>query len=557
MPLLDRRIGLLFAVFLTFLGLAFVRALYFGTVRGEALTRAAATQQVVTQAVPARRGTITDRNGDELAVSEQSATVIANPYLIKHPAAAAEKLAPLLAMRQEAVLRTITKPGSGYVVVRRQVPAVAADRIARLKIEGITQEASEQRIYPRTLLAGQVLGIVGRTDDGATVGREGLEYSRNTILSGTAGSRRTVKDALGRPLQVQDLKAARPGARLQLTLDAAIQDRTEAVLAQVGAKYRPKSATAVVLDPRTNEVLAMANWPRVDPNAPADAPAEARQNRAVGFTYEPGSTFKAFTIAGALQDGKVTPDTLFELPPTIQVADRTIGDAETRGPETLTTAQILAQSSNVGAIKIGLLLKKRRFDYWVRQFGFGRPTGVDLPGEERGIILPVDKYSGSSMGNLPIGQGESVTSMQLATAYSAIANGGILRKPQIVHSIDGKVVKRAPGKRVIAAQTASQVRQMLRGVFAPGGTAAEVSIPGYELAGKTGTANKVDPKTGEYSKANYVASFVGFAPANDPRLLISVMVDEPQGAIYGGVVAAPAFGDIASFALTALRIPPS
>jgi cell division protein FtsI/penicillin-binding protein 2 len=231
------------------------------------------------------------------------------------------------------------------------------------------------------------------------------------------------------------------GAHLQLTLDAAIQDRTEAVLAQVGAKYRPKSATAVVLDPRTNEVLAMANWPRVDPNHPAEAPAEARQNRAVGFTYEPGSTFKAFTVAGALQDGKVSPDTVFDLPPTIQVADRTIGESHVRGPEALTTSQILAQSSNVGAIKIGLLLKKRRFDHWVREFGFGKPTGVDLPGEERGIILPVSKYSGSSMGNLPIGQGESVTSMQLATAYSAIANGGVLRRPQVIRKVDGKVVR--------------------------------------------------------------------------------------------------------------------
>jgi cell division protein FtsI/penicillin-binding protein 2 len=556
MPLLDRRIGLLFAVFLVLLAAAFARALYFGTIKGSALAQVAATQQVSTDVVPARRGTITDRNGDELAVSEQSATIIANPHLIEDPGSAAKALAPLLDMGEDAVLRAITKPDSGYVVVRRQVPAVAADRISDLKIEGITQEASERRIYPRGLLAGQVLGIVGRNDDGVTVGREGLEYARDKALSGTPGKRRTVRDALGQPLQVQDLEDAKAGAHLQLTLDAAIQDRTEAVLAQVGAKYRPKSATAVVLDPRTNEVLAMANWPRVVPNHPAVAPAEARQNRAVGFTYEPGSTFKAFTVAGALQDGKVSPDTVFDLPPTIQVADRTIGESHVRGPEALTTSQILAQSSNVGAIKIGLLLKKRRFDHWVREFGFGKPTGVDLPGEERGIILPVSKYSGSSMGNLPIGQGESVTSMQLATAYSAIANGGVLRRPQVIRKVDGKVVPRPRGKRVVSEQVSSQVRQMLRGVFAPGGTAAEVNIPGYELAGKTGTANKVDPKTGEYSKANYVASFVGFAPAKDPKLLVSVMVDEPQGAIYGGVVAAPAFGDIASFALTALRIPP-
>jgi cell division protein FtsI/penicillin-binding protein 2 len=556
MPLLDRRIGLLFAVFLVLLSAAFARALYFGTIRGGSLAQAAATQQVATDIVPARRGTITDRNGDELAVSEQSATIIANPYLIKDPGSAAKALAPLLDMGEDAVLRAITKPKSGYVVVRRQVPGVSADRISGLKIEGITQEASERRIYPRGLLAAQVLGIVGRDDNGVAIGREGLEYSRDRILAGTAGKRRTLRDALGQPLQVDELQHAKPGAHLQLTLDAAIQERAENVLAQVGAKYRPKSATAVVLDPKTNEVLAMANWPRVDANDPTGAPAEARQNRSVALTYEPGSTFKAFTVAGALEDGQITPGTVFDLPPTIQVADRTIGESHARPAEALTTSQILAQSSNVGAIKIGLGLGKTRFDHWVRQFGFGKPTGVDLPGEERGIIKPVSEYSGSSMGNLPIGQGESVTSLQMATAYSAIANGGVLRKPRLVRRVNGRLVPRTKGRRIISERVSGQVRQMLEGVFNPGGTAAEVNIPGYQLAGKTGTANKVDSKTGQYSQANYVASFVGFAPAHDPRLLISVMVDEPQGAIYGGVVAAPAFGDIASFALGYLRIPP-
>lgn len=556
MSVLDRRIGLLFAVFLALLSIAFARALYFGTVRGGALTRVAATQQVAVDVVPARRGTITDRNGAELAVSQASATIIANPFLIKAPGAAARKLAPLLGMGEDAVLRAITKPGSGYVVVRRLVPGVNADRIKALRINGITQEASERRTYPRGLLAGQVLGIVGRADNGAAVGREGLEYEHDHVLSGVAGKVRTLRDALGQPLQVDTIKPARPGAKLELTLDAAIQAHAEDVLAGIGAKYRPKSATAVVMDPRTNEVLAMANWPRVDPNHPAQAPAEARQNRAVGYTYEPGSTFKPFTVAGALEDGKTTPDTVYDLPPTITVADRTIHDAEDRGAEALTTAQILAKSSNVGAITIGLAQGRVRFDHWVRTFGFGRPTGVDLPGEERGIQPAVAQYSGSSMGNLPIGQGEAVTPLQMANAYSAIANGGILRAPRILRRIDGRAVRHAPGHRVISARVAAEVRQMLEGVFAPGGTAAEVSIPGYQLAGKTGTANKVDPVTHEYSTSNYVASFVGFAPAAKPKLLVSVMVDQPQGAIYGGVVAAPAFGDIAQFALQYLQIPP-
>jgi cell division protein FtsI/penicillin-binding protein 2 len=199
---------------------------------------------------------------------------------------------------------------------------------------------------------------------------------------------------------------------------------------------------------------------------------------------------------------------------------------------------------------------KKSFDAWVRRFGFGKPTGVDLPGEERGIVLPVSQYSGSSMGNLPIGQGIAVTPMQMASAYAAIANGGVLRPPQVVRRVDGEPVSTPKGRRVISERTSLQLRTMLEGAFAPGGTASEVSIPGYKLAGKTGTANKIDPTSGEYSKAAYVASFIGFAPALHPELLIAVVVDEPQGAIYGGEIAAPAFGKIASFALPYLRIPP-
>jgi cell division protein FtsI (penicillin-binding protein 3) len=210
----------------------------------------------------------------------------------------------------------------------------------------------------------------------------------------------------------------------------------------------------------------------------------------------------------------------------------------------------------VGAIKVGMKMGEKRFDRWVRRFGFGTPTGVALPGEERGIVLPVSKYSGSSMGNLPIGQGTAVTPMQMAQAYAAIANGGILRTPQVVRRVDGKRVAVPKGRRIISGRTAREVREMLEGAFAPGGTASEVSIPGYKLGGKTGTANKIDPLTGEYSESRYVASFIGFAPALNPKLLIEVMVDEPQTEIYGGVVAAPAFGKIASFALRYLRIPP-
>jgi cell division protein FtsI/penicillin-binding protein 2 len=361
---------------------------------------------------------------------------------------------------------------------------------------------------------------------------------------------------VGDSVAVRDTKRAQPGARVELSLDANIQDKVEEVLKGVGQAYRPKGATAIVTNPQTGEILAMANWPQINANDPSAAPGYATQNRAVGFTYEPGSTFKAITVAGALEDGKVTPDTSFNLPPQIRMYDRVIGNAETRGWATMTTRQILAQSDNVGAITIGQRLGGQRFDQWVRKFGFGRPSGTDLPGEERGLILPFAKYSGSSMGNLPIGQGELVTPIQIAQFYGAIANGGVLRSPHVVRRIDGRLQAEPAGRRVMSAATAASLRGMLKGVLAPGGTASEVGIRGYTLAGKTGTANKIDPITHQYSLAAYVASFVGFAPADNPKLLISIMVDEPKGAIYGGQVAAPAFGKIAAFALQYQKIEP-
>ena len=366
-----------------------------------------------------------------------------------------------------------------------------------------------------------------------------------------------VRDARGQPVSISEVHPEAHGTSLTLTLDVNIQQRTEEVLGAVGSVFSPKAATAIVMDPRSGAILAMANWPAVNGNDPGASPPEALENRAVSFAYEPGSTFKAVTVAGALQQGLITPSSGFAVPDRIQVADRTIHDDTEHGTESLTTAQILAQSSNVGAIQIGLLEGAPRFSSWVRRFGFGTRTDAGLPGEETGMVLPLRHYSGSSMGNLPIGQGQLVTPIQMATAYAAIANGGILRPPHIISSIGRKREPLPAGHRVISPGTAAALRSMLEGVLAPGGTASEVSIPGYQLSGKTGTASKIDPGTHEYSRTAYIASFMGFAPAKDPKLLCAVVVDEPQtGSIYGGRVAAPAFGQIMSFALPYLRIAP-
>ena len=552
MAVVQSRIGAIFAAMFLLLTFAALRTAYLGVFRGSALRQAASEQQTSHETVTAQRGVISDRNGVDLAVSEPAKDLSADPYLLRDPLSVARRLAPLLGMPQSELLRKLSQR-TGFVYLGRGVPARQAEAVLKLKIEGISGTSVMKRVYPRGELAAQVLGEVGTESQGLS----GLELSEEHLLHGRTGQRKVVSDAIGQPVSITEPHQEVPGRPIELTLDANIQQRTEDVLAAVAQTYSPKDATAIVMDPRSGAVLALANWPRADANDPAAASAEALRDRAVNFPYEPGSTFKAFTISGALQAGLITPQSGFNVPDKIQVADRTIHDDTEHGEETLTTSQILARSSNVGAIEIGKLEGATRFNSWVHRFGFGAPTGVELPGEEPGLTLALDHYSGSSMGNLPIGQGELVTPMQMATAYAAIANGGVLRPPHLVSSVEGKPRRLPAGHRVISEAVAAEVRHMLEGVLGPEGTASEVSIPGYALAGKTGTASKVDPATGEYSKTAYVASFIGMAPASDPKLLTAVVVDEPQsGSIYGGTVAAPAFGQIMSFALPYLGIPP-
>jgi cell division protein FtsI/penicillin-binding protein 2 len=513
-------------------------------VQGHDLRSRAAAQQVQVTTLRARRGAITDRNGIELAASEDSATVFANPRQIRNPLTAAHSVAPLVGKPFQQVLRELSDRGRGFVYLARQIDTVRGDAIRKLNVLGIGVTTEPRRRYPHGALASQLIGTVGT--DG--YGLAGIEQSRERQLGGADGKRRVVSDAAGQPVSIVDEKVGRPGRDVRLTIDSAIQERTELVLRGVGQTFRPKGATALVLDPRTGEILALANWPPVNAQQFGRAPAEARVDRAVASSYEPGSTFKPVTVAGALEERLITPGSVFDVPPQLQVADRTIHDSELHGFESLTVERILAQSSNIGTVEVGLRLGKSRFDKWVRRFGFGNSTGIDVPGEAPGIVPHPAHYSGASMGNLPIGQGLAVTPIQMAAAYEAIADGGVMRRP---HVIAGDP---APARRVMQASTAQKVARMLEGVIGPRGTAPEAKIPGYILAGKTGTAQK--PIAGGYSSFKYFASFIGFAPARNPRLLVAVMVDEPQGEIYGGIVAAPAFQKIASFALPYLKIPP-
>jgi cell division protein FtsI (penicillin-binding protein 3) len=549
LALSQRRIGWLLGVFAALLAIAGARAFQLATLNAGKLSSAANAEHVTTVYVPAERGSITDRNGTLLAVSEAADDISATPKLVRDPAGVAAKLAPLLHRSVAAIEGDLVTPTSSvnYTLLARQLPAASAKAVKALGIPGIALTPDPKRIYPNNYLAAQVLGGVGTS--GAGLG--GIELEFNKQLAGTAGVQHPVFDAHGQPISVPGTTAV-AGQTVQLTLDAAIQQYTDSVVSATGEKYRALDATAIVLDPRTNAILAMSNWPRVNANDPASV--GLARNYAIGLNYEPGSTFKIVAIGGALSEGLISPVTSFTVPYAYRVADRTIHDSEFHPTEQLNTSQILARSSNIGAVKIGQTLGDNNFYDWTRRFGFGALTGVDLPGEEQGIIPTVAQWSLSSIGNLPFGQGESVTPMQIATAYAAIANGGLLRPPHIVSGVGGVSTPLPRATRILTPQVAEQLRVMLKGVFGPQGTASEIHIPGYELAGKTGTANKVINHT--YSDKDYVASFVGFAPEQDPQLEAVVIVDQPRGAMFGTQVAAPAWAQIMTFALQYLKIAP-
>jgi cell division protein FtsI/penicillin-binding protein 2 len=548
MRLIERRIGLLFAGFLICFLVIVGRAFWLQGVQGAQLASEAASQQTETVTVPGLRGSLLDRQGNKLAYSEDAATIFATPYQVKNPPQVAKQLAPILKLSKGEVLEALTEE-SGFSYIAHKVDLATAARVEALNIEGIGELPDSRRTYPQGDMAGQVVGAVGSENQGLT----GLEMGEESALAGENGERRIVNDALGEPIRLETVKEASDGEDIELTLDPVIQAKTEQVLGEIGETYSPKGATAIVMDPRSSQILAMANWPPINPSDLSAASSEDLLNKATGFTYEPGSTFKAFTVSAALEEKLVTPATEFTLAPSIHVADRTIEDAEPRPTENMTVAQILARSSNVGAVTIGLQVGAEKFSRWINRFGFGRPTGVQFPAEEQGIVPRLDQYSGSTMGNLPIGQGLSVTPMQMVAGYAAIADGGILKQPQLIKRVGEHQIHEPKGRRVIEPAVAAEVREMLEGVLAAGGTASEVSVPGYTLAGKTGTAQVAE--NGTYSETKFVASFIGFAPAQNPKFLAAVIVDQPHGEIYGGSVAAPAFGQIAEFALPYLGVP--
>jgi len=540
---------LLLLILLGFAGL-FARAAWIQTVRASSLAARAQQQTKSVVVLPAGRGTIFDQLGTPLALGEQATTIVADPMQIANPRREARIAGRVLGIDANKLYPQLADRSRGFVYVERKAPPAKATALAEKKLTGFTFYPEERRVYPQRTVAAPVLGYAGVDNTGLA----GLELELDSQLHGTPGQETVVRDALGSVVDTTNERPARNGHDVFLTLDHTIQANAEQVLRATVAKWHAKDATAIVLEPRSGRVLAMAMEPGFDANRfPQALQRGLVANHAVTDVFEPGSVFKVVTIGGALSEGLVTPRTRFTLPYSIRVADRVIHDAEYRPTETMTVAQILQRSSNVGAVTIAeKLLGEARLKRWIARFGFGRKTGIDFPGESPGILPSY--WSGSTIGNVPIGQGISVTAIQLASVYAAIANGGEWIQPHLVDHVQGERPPRLHRRRILSRHVDHELLSMLKGVVSDAGTGEEAAIPGYTVAGKTGTAQKPGPHG--YMPGKYVATFVGVVPARHPRLVVLVSVDEPHGAIFGGVVAAPAFAQIASFDLQYLEVPP-
>ncbi len=548
--LVNSRLRFLLLCMLIVFGGLLARAAWIQTVRASALAARAQQQTKAVVTLPAGRGTIFDRLGTPLALGEQATTVVADPMQIANPRRVARIAAKALGLKEAKLYPLLADRSRGFVYVERKAPPAKATALAAKKLVGLDFYPEERRVYPQGTVAAPVLGYAGIDNQGLA----GLELTLDKQLSGHAGQETVVRDALGQVVDTINEKPADNGHDVFLTLDHTIQANAEQVLRDTVRRWHAKDATAIVLDPATGGVLAMAQEPGYDANRFPTALAHGLQaNHAVTDVFEPGSVFKVVTIGGALSEHLVTPQTAFTLPYSLRVADRVVHDAEVRPTERMTVSQILQRSSNVGTVTIAeRYLGESGLKKWMSRFGFGHATGIDFPGEGDGLLPSY--WSGSTIGNVPIGQGVSVTAIQLASVYAALANGGLWIQPHLVDHVLGQPPARPRTRRILSPAIDRELLTMLRGVVSDQGTAQLAAIPGYSVAGKTGTAQKPGPHG--YMPGKYVATFVGMVPAKHPRLVVLVSVDEPHGQIFGGLVAAPAFAQIASFDLQYLEVPP-
>ena len=552
------RIYLVAVFFLFCLSTVFFRAVQLQVFQKDWLQAMAKDGYRRVVSLPPERGVILDREGHELAVSVEVGSVYADPGLIKDKSATARQLALNLDMPVKSILRLLNKKGR-FAYIKQRIPTSKIEQIRALGLEGIGFTKETKRFFPGKEIAGHLLGIVGDENQGL----EGIEKRYDDLLRGEARDLVQMKDAHGRPFYVsKPAEEKRDIHNLVLTIDKDIQYKAEQALEKAVDKYRAKSGECVIMDPETGEILAMAVAPAFNPNAFRDYGPGQWRNRVITDWYEPGSAMKAFLMAAALEMSTVTPNTKFDCENgKFALADDFIDDHEKY--QVLTASEIIVVSSNIGAYKIGRELGYEKYYDYLNKFGFGQKTGVDLIGEISGFIRPPEKANEVDRSTVYYGQGMTVTSLQLVTAMAAIANGGRLMRPYIVKAVtdeSGKTVKEFYPylvRRVISADTAKTVSRILEDVTSKRGTAPLAAIEGYPVAGKTSTAQKVNPRTGKYSNKNFVSAFVGFVPADRPKLVILTMIDEPKGYDhYGGSVAGPVFKEIGQWALADLRIQP-
>jgi cell division protein FtsI (penicillin-binding protein 3) len=534
------------------------RLVYLQVFQHDSLSKRARQQQQATFEITGERGLILDRQGRELARSLEVDSFFAVPTEIDDPRAAAQALSPLVgvdAATLEARLSKAKDAKRAFIWLARELEPEQATAWKALNIKGVQSIKEPKRYYPNGALAAHVIGFVGLDDKGLA----GVESFRNASLTGDGGWLTESRDARRTPFDSAEIDP-KAGESITLTIDQNIQYQVERALLSALDSSRAKSGAAVVLDPHTGEILALANAPGFDPNTAKVVAPEVLANKALQYTYEPGSTFKVVAYSGAIEENLVKPTDKIDCQNgSITIYGRTIHDSHPHGVLTITEA--LAQSSNVAAIKLGMRLheKGKLYDY-IKRFGFGAKTGVELPGETRGLLRDVSKWDKTSIGSIPMGQEIGVTPVQVAAAFGTIANDGVRIAPHIIKEVrdeDGRIIAQPPAEQhaVVSRETARTIRSMLEMVTVDG-TARAAQLDGYTAAGKTGTAQKIDPKTHAYSKTKYVASFVGFAPVENPAVVIIVVLDEPGTAIYGGTVAAPVFKEIAEQVLPYLGVAP-
>ncbi len=553
------RLGCTLLVLLLAFAAVAVRLVDLQAVGGQRYTAFGASQRFQDIALPAERGSVFDRNGNDLAVSIPRRTVWADPRLIGDAAATVTTLTPILGLDATQALDLTTKLAgqAHFTYVARRVPDDVAAAIRHKKLPGIFFLDEPKRIAPAGDLARSVLGKVGVDNEGLS----GLELQYDRLLTGEPGELVIEKDPDGRtiPGGQKQLQPAARGDDLVLSLDRSMQYETErALAAQITAKGA-KGGVAIVSKPGTGEILALANLAK-DPET--GVVGSVGNNIAATAVYEPGSVNKVITVAAVLEEGLVSPSTELLVPDRLQVSDHVFSDHDPHPTENYSVTRILTESSNIGTIKLAQMLGKDRLDSYLRRFGLGTKTALQFPNEASGILLRPDKYSGTSMGSIPIGQGIAVTAMQMLEAYNVLANDGVYVAPKLVLETvgaDGASHPTAASKtrRVVSESTAARMRDMLANVVAEG-TGTRGGITGYTVAGKTGTARK-PLATGGYQDASgyhYIATFAGFVPAERPELSIIVVIDEPAGDIFGGTVAAPVFADLAQYGLRLFRIPP-